>query len=347
MSVVVITGCSSGFGLESALAFARRGHTTYATMRDLGKADGLLERAAAEGLDIELLTLDVDDTTSVTSAIGAVEARHGAIDILVNNAGTDWFGSVETTDLEKARTVMETNFWGPVRTIQAALPAMRAKGGAVIINVSSVSGSLPGSPYSSWYSASKHALNALSESLFIELDGIDVRVACVDPGFFKTEMVRNSRAPAAWHRRPTPTEPIRRGWSTSSRRAWKRSGATRWTWPRPSSGRPTIPRRPCTIWSARLPPPWSTWPAKPARSRHGSHLPCRWSKPSPVPARGDEPNPLHHRAPVPTGQNGGAGSPDGAGLHWVVRRSDHRSVTHWFGAREKPVLTGRPTRWAR
>ena len=70
MSVVLITGCSSGFGLESALAFARRGHTTYATMRDLAKADTLVARAAAEGLDIELLALDVKDTTSVTSAIG-------------------------------------------------------------------------------------------------------------------------------------------------------------------------------------------------------------------------------------------------------------------------------------
>lgn len=193
MSVVLITGCSSGFGLESALAFARRGHTTYATMRDLAKADNLVDRATAERLDIELLALDVDDTTSVTTAIRDVEARHRAIDILVNNAGIDCFGSVETTDLTRARGVMETNFWGPVRTIQAALPAMRAKGGAVIINVSSVSGSMPGTPYSSWYSASKHALNALTEALFIELDGIDVRVACVDPGFFKTEMVQNSK----------------------------------------------------------------------------------------------------------------------------------------------------------
>jgi NAD(P)-dependent dehydrogenase (short-subunit alcohol dehydrogenase family) len=203
MSVVLITGCSSGFGLESALAFARRGHTTYATMRDLAKADNLVDRAKAESLHIELLALDVDDNNSVTSAIDEVEARHGAIDILVNNAGIDCFGSVETTDLAKARAVMETNFWGPVRTIQAALPAMRAKGGAVIINVSSVSGSMPGTPYSSWYSASKHALNALTEALYIELDGIDVRVACVDPGFFKTEMVENSRARG----RAAPSDP--------------------------------------------------------------------------------------------------------------------------------------------
>ena len=112
-------------------------------------------------------------------------------------------GPVEQTPIVEAKDQMETNFWGPVRTIQAALPAMRAKGGAVIINVSSVSGSMPGTPYSSWYSASKHALNALTEALYIELDGIDVRVACVDPGFFKTEMVENSRARG----RAAPSDP--------------------------------------------------------------------------------------------------------------------------------------------
>jgi NAD(P)-dependent dehydrogenase (short-subunit alcohol dehydrogenase family) len=196
MGVVLITGCSSGFGLESALAFARRGHTTYATMRHLAKADNLVDRAKAESLDVELLALDVDDDASVTAAVRQVEDRHGAIDVLVNNAGVDFNGSVETIDFQRARAVMETNFWGPVRTIRAALPAMRDKGGAVIVNVSSVSALLPGTPYGSWYSASKHALNALTEALFIELDGFDVRVACIEPGFFRTEIGQNSTTPA-------------------------------------------------------------------------------------------------------------------------------------------------------
>ena len=194
MSVVLITGSSSGFGLEVALAFARHGDTTYATMRNLAKADKLLERAKAEGLSVELLALDVDDNASVAAAVSTVEDKHGAIDILINNAGVDYTGSVETIDFEKARAVMETNFWGPVRTIRAALPAMRAKGGAVIINVSSVAGRMPGTPYGSWYSASKHALNALTEAMFLELDGIDVRVASIEPGFFRTDITRNSGA---------------------------------------------------------------------------------------------------------------------------------------------------------
>jgi NAD(P)-dependent dehydrogenase (short-subunit alcohol dehydrogenase family) len=192
MSVVLITGCNSGFGLETALAFARRGDAVYATMRDLTKGGDLVERAKAENLTIELLALDVNDDQSVADAVSSVEDRHGAIDVLVNNAGTDHRGPVETIDFEKARAVMETNFWGPVRTIRAALPAMRKKGGGVIVNVSSVTIHMPGTPYWSWYSASKHALNAVTEALYIELDGFDVRVVSVEPGFYKTDMVQKS-----------------------------------------------------------------------------------------------------------------------------------------------------------
>jgi len=192
MSVVLITGCSSGFGLETALAFARRGDTTYATMRNLAKADRLLERARAEDLAVELLTLDVTDDASVLSAVQEIEARHGAIDVLVNNAGVGFDGPVETIDLDAARAVLETNFWGPVRLIRAALPAMRAQGAGVIVNVTSVAGRVPGNGYMCWYGASKHAMNALSEGLVMELDGLGVRVACIEPGFFQTDIMQNA-----------------------------------------------------------------------------------------------------------------------------------------------------------
>ena len=142
MGVVLITGCSSGFGLETALAFARKGETTYASMRNLARADRLVERARAEGLTVELLTLDVDDDASVATAVSEVEDRHGRIDVLVNNAGVDHTGAVETIDMDRARAVLETNYWGPVRTIRAVLPGMRARRAGVIINVSSASGSM-------------------------------------------------------------------------------------------------------------------------------------------------------------------------------------------------------------
>jgi NAD(P)-dependent dehydrogenase (short-subunit alcohol dehydrogenase family) len=192
MSVVLITGCSSGFGLEAALAFARRKDTVYATMRNLAKADRLVERAKAEGLGIELLTLDVDDDASVSAAIHEVEDKHGAIDVLVNNAGIGIEGAVETIDMDDARAVLETNLWGPVRTIRAALPAMRAKGAGVIVNVSSVAGRVPGTGYMGWYAASKHGLNALSEALTMEVAAFGVRVVCIEPGFFATQVMQHA-----------------------------------------------------------------------------------------------------------------------------------------------------------
>jgi NAD(P)-dependent dehydrogenase (short-subunit alcohol dehydrogenase family) len=188
MSVVLITGCSSGIGLETALAFARRGDTTYASMRSPGKAGRLLERAGAEGRTVEVLALDVTDDASVRSAVRSIEDRHGAIDVLVNNAGVDDSGPVETLPLERAQALMETNVWGPVRVSRAALPGMRARGGGVIVNISSLAGRVPATPYGGFYAASKHALGALSESMAWELGPFGIRVVCVEPGFFSTEI---------------------------------------------------------------------------------------------------------------------------------------------------------------
>ncbi len=192
MAVVLITGCSTGIGLEAALAFARRGDTTYASMRNLAKADGLRQRAAAEGLSLEVVQLDVTDNDSVVSTIRSIEDRHGAIDVLVNNAGIGSSSPIESIDLDKATAVYDTNIWGPVRTVRAALPAMRAKGGGVIINVTSVAGRVPGGPYGGFYSSSKHALGALSEALAWEVAPFGIRVACVEPGFFATEIFASS-----------------------------------------------------------------------------------------------------------------------------------------------------------
>jgi NAD(P)-dependent dehydrogenase (short-subunit alcohol dehydrogenase family) len=170
------------------LAFARRGDTTYASMRSPEKAGRLLERAGAEGRTVEVLALDVTDDASVRSAVRSIEDRHGAIDVLVNNAGVDDSGPVETLPLERAQALMETNVWGPVRTSRAALPAMRARGKGVIVNMSSLAGRVPATPYGGFYAASKHALGALSESLAWELGPFGIRVVCIEPGFFTTEI---------------------------------------------------------------------------------------------------------------------------------------------------------------
>jgi len=192
MAVVLITGCSSGFGLETALAFSRRGDKTFASMRDLKKAHRLHRRAEDEGLDIEVLELDVTVDASVTTAMNAIRSKCHDIDVLVNNAGVGFTGPVETIDIGRARMIMETNLWGAVRMIRAVAPLMRRQRHGVIINVSSMSARVPGNPYDGFYGASKHALGALSESLAWELSPFGIRVVCIEPGFFSTDIFANS-----------------------------------------------------------------------------------------------------------------------------------------------------------
>jgi NAD(P)-dependent dehydrogenase (short-subunit alcohol dehydrogenase family) len=192
MSVALITGCSTGIGLETALALATRGDTVVASMRSPAKSGLLVERAKAAGANVDIVTLDVTDDQSVTSAVAEVEQRHGGIDILVNNAGVGHSGPIETIDIDRARELMETNLWGAVRTIRAALPKMRERGSGVIINVTSVAGRVPGNGYNGFYSASKHGLGALSEALAWEVAAFGIRVACIEPGFFSTEIFANS-----------------------------------------------------------------------------------------------------------------------------------------------------------
>ena len=140
MSVVVITGCSSGFGLEGALAFARNGDRVFATMRDPGRAAGLLEAADRENLDIEVCELDVMQPDSFAGLVESVVKQAGAIDVLVNNAGILRAGAFEDLTEQSFREVLETNFIGPMLLARAVLPQMRSQLSGYIINVSSLSG---------------------------------------------------------------------------------------------------------------------------------------------------------------------------------------------------------------
>lgn len=194
MATVLITGCSSGIGLETALAFARRGDLTYASMRDPAKAARLRERAEAEKLDIRVPALDVTDDASVAAAVREVEDAHGAVDVLVNNAGVNHVGAVEATPFDEARIVLETNFWGALRTTRAALPAMRRQGSGVVINVSSLAGRTWSVPYGGFYAAGKSALGTVSEALAGEVGQFGIRVVCLEPGTFATEIQTNAFA---------------------------------------------------------------------------------------------------------------------------------------------------------
>jgi NAD(P)-dependent dehydrogenase (short-subunit alcohol dehydrogenase family) len=193
MAVVVITGCSSGLGLATALAFARRGDRVWATMRNLADSGDLLAAAEAEHLEIATLALDVTDDASVRAAVAHVLQAEGRTDVLVNNAGVSHMGAVEALGVEDARNVFETNLFGQVRLIQAVLPGMRERGGGVIVNVSSIAGRLPGTPANWAYAASKHAVGSLSDSLAEEVRQFGIRVVCIEPGFYATSVSRKGR----------------------------------------------------------------------------------------------------------------------------------------------------------
>ena len=156
MANVLITGCSSGFGLLSALEFARRGDTVFASMRTVSKATALNDAAAAEGLKVEVVSLDVTDDDSVRSAVAGVAAEAGTIDVLVNNAGIEMNGAIHLIADDEARWQFDTNVLGPLRTMRAVVPIMLHQGGGTIVNVSSVAG-VAAVPYSGMYAASKHA----------------------------------------------------------------------------------------------------------------------------------------------------------------------------------------------
>jgi NAD(P)-dependent dehydrogenase (short-subunit alcohol dehydrogenase family) len=196
MAVVVITGCSSGLGPRLALAFARRGDLVYATMRETNGSQDLMDTAAAEGLELRVLELDVTDDVSVERAINQVLDAETRIDVLVNNAGLLHFGSVELLPDELMRTTFDTNVFGAVRMLRAVLPAMRAQRSGVIVNISSVAGRVPAVPIVWSYMASKQALSAMSDSLALELEPFGIRVLSIEPGWFKTEIVGKAGRPS-------------------------------------------------------------------------------------------------------------------------------------------------------
>lgn len=187
MAVVLITGCSSGFGLEAALAFARRGDVVIATMRNLAGGGRLAQAARAESLDIEVARLDVAESASFGRAVARVVETHGQLDVLVNNAGINRIGAFEDTSEAALREVMEVNLFGPLLLARAVLPVMRKQGGGCIINLSSLSG-VAGLPGDVSYTASKFALEGAVEAMRHEVDRWGIRVALVEPGLHATEI---------------------------------------------------------------------------------------------------------------------------------------------------------------
>jgi NADP-dependent 3-hydroxy acid dehydrogenase YdfG len=174
MARVLITGCSTGFGRATAVELTKRGHEVLSSAR---------RPETLDDLDVtEKLRLDVDDDASVADAV----KRVGRVDALVNNAGFGITGPIEHVPLPEFRRMFETNVLGAVRMIQAVLPQMRERGSGTIVNVTSLAG-LVTPPTGGAYSATKHALEAVSEALHYEVGHFGIRIALVEPGFFETE----------------------------------------------------------------------------------------------------------------------------------------------------------------
>ena len=201
MQSVLVTGCSSGFGLLAAVTLARNGFRVFASMRDLEKRAPLEAALSAAGARAELLTLDVTNAASIAAAVAAVVARAGRIDALVNNAGFGIGGFVEDMTLEEYRRQFDTNFFGTVAVTKAVLPQLRRQGAGRICMVSSIAGRAA-NPVISAYAASKFALEGFSEALAFEARLFGVDIVLIEPGTFKTEIFAGNRQLAAAARDP-------------------------------------------------------------------------------------------------------------------------------------------------
>ena len=193
--VVVITGGNSGIGRSTAIGLAKAGYKVFATMRSLERGEKLREAIRKLELDITEIELDVSNDESVASGFGQILKATGQIDVLINNAGIGSNAVIEDVNIVLDKEVFETNFWGPVRCIQAALPTMRAQRSGHIVQVSSIAGRI-GLPAQPIYSASKWALEGLSENLAHDLSSFGVRVSIIEPGVTRTAILgKNNTVP--------------------------------------------------------------------------------------------------------------------------------------------------------
>ncbi|MDQ5858892.1 MAG: SDR family oxidoreductase [Acidobacteriota bacterium] len=188
--VILVTGCSSGIGRATALEAAERGHRVFASARRREDVADL----SAKG--IETLALDVTDPGSIGEAVREVLRSAERIDALVNNAGYGQYGAIEDVSLEEWRAQFEVNVFGAIAVLRAVLPAMRAARGGTVVNVSSVAGRVA-IPFAGPYSASKHALEAISDALRVEVSPWGIRVVLVEPGPISTRFGDRTRQATA------------------------------------------------------------------------------------------------------------------------------------------------------
>ncbi|MXX21364.1 MAG: SDR family oxidoreductase [Cenarchaeum sp. SB0665_bin_23] len=192
MKTALVTGCSSGIGLYTAIALAKDGYAVHATMRDTSKDAEIRSVASKESVDVLVSQLDVSDEASISSAITSIAEQSGTIDVLVNNAGFGQFGAIEDTAMSDFRSQFDTNYFGVVSIIQKVLPYMRSQKSGRIINIGSVVGRM-GLPCSPAYISSKFALEGLTECLRYEVDQFNIQATVIEPGVIKTQFIKSMK----------------------------------------------------------------------------------------------------------------------------------------------------------
>ena len=193
---VMITGASSGIGLATARLLAGDGYSVIATSRSADRLEGLRLEAEEQELPVRTVEMDINSDASVEAVMPGLLRDSGGIDALVNNAGFGLRGPLHSVSTDEIRAQFETNVFAALRLTRAVLPGMVEKGKGTIVNVGSVVGRI-GMPFSGAYSASKFALEGMSETMRMELWPLGVRVAIVEPGLFRTKFLEHQVAAAA------------------------------------------------------------------------------------------------------------------------------------------------------
>jgi NAD(P)-dependent dehydrogenase (short-subunit alcohol dehydrogenase family) len=194
--VILITGCSSGFGRLSAQTLARQGHIVFASMRDIGRRNATVrseldDLAKSENLNLQVIELDITNDFSVKDAVTEVIDRAGRIDVLVNNAGVLYVGVTEAFTIEQVQRQIDVNFFGVIRMNRAVLPHMRRQGNGLLIHISSIAGRAV-IPFFGIFNASKFALEALAESYRYELSGLGIDSVIVEPGPYGSNLIASN-----------------------------------------------------------------------------------------------------------------------------------------------------------
>jgi NAD(P)-dependent dehydrogenase (short-subunit alcohol dehydrogenase family) len=193
---VLVTGCSTGLGLETALHLAEQGFRVYATVRDLAQRPAVMAAAAARGADVQVLELDLTDRASIERAVGAAVAESGGLFALVNNGGVGLRGCIEDVSADEVRDVFEANVFGTIAVTQAVLPHMRAAGRGRVVTITSVGGRISAFGVGV-YCASKFAQEGLGEALALEVAPFGVQAVLIEPGMIKTTRWTEHRGTAA------------------------------------------------------------------------------------------------------------------------------------------------------